>query len=180
MVIADVRVVNDGLEDGDETEARFRVAGRLAARRGQGKAAFLDLVDRSGRIQLHASARRARRGGFERLVDLDLGDLFGDRRRGLPLPPRRAVAADRRLGPARELLRPPPEKHHGLQDVETRFRHREPDLIANEEARALFVARGDRRRVRRFLDDAGLPRGRDAGPAAALRRRGRAALHDAP
>ena len=54
--IADVRAAHEGLEAGEETEARHRVAGRLAARRGQGKMAFLDLVDRSGRIQLQARA----------------------------------------------------------------------------------------------------------------------------
>src|SRR5947209_18838255 len=52
--IAAVRAAHDGLAPGDETDAHHRVAGRLAARRGQGKMAFLDLVDRSGRIQLQA------------------------------------------------------------------------------------------------------------------------------
>ena len=52
--IADVKAPHEGLEAGEETDVRARVAGRIAARRGQGKAAFLDLVDRSGRMQLHA------------------------------------------------------------------------------------------------------------------------------
>src|SRR5436189_5690998 len=52
--IADVRAAHEGLEAGAETESTHRVAGRLAARRGQGKMAFLDLVDRSGRLQLQA------------------------------------------------------------------------------------------------------------------------------
>ena len=52
--IAVIREAHDGLSAGEETDARYRVAGRMAARRGHGKAAFLDLVDRSGRIQLHA------------------------------------------------------------------------------------------------------------------------------
>ena len=52
--IAEVKAPYEELPDGEETEDRVRVAGRLAARRGQGKAAFLDLVDRSGRMQLHA------------------------------------------------------------------------------------------------------------------------------
>ncbi len=54
--IADVRAAYEHLEVGQETEDRHRVAGRIAARRGAGKAAFLDLVDRSGKIQLHARA----------------------------------------------------------------------------------------------------------------------------
>ena len=56
MPIAEVRAAHAELEAGAETDAQYRVAGRIAARRGQGKAAFVDLVDRSGRIQLHARA----------------------------------------------------------------------------------------------------------------------------
>ena len=52
--IAEVRAAHADLEAGAETDAQYRIAGRIAARRGQGKAAFVDLVDRSGRIQLHA------------------------------------------------------------------------------------------------------------------------------
>ena len=75
-------------------------------------------------------------------------------------------------------LRPPPDKHHGLTDVETRYRHRELDLIANEDARRLFIdARAIISAVRRYLDERGLHRGRDAGAAAALRRRDGAAVH---
>src|SRR6266511_5516723 len=75
--IADVRDAHAELEAGAETEARYRVAGRIAARRGQGKAAFIDLVDRSGRIQLHARVDVLGTERFERLVSLDLGDLIG-------------------------------------------------------------------------------------------------------
>ena len=60
--IAEAARAHDDLEPGGETEVRVRVAGRVAARRGQGKAAFLDLVDRSGRIQLLGRLERARRG----------------------------------------------------------------------------------------------------------------------
>ena len=61
--IAQAREGHDDLEPGGETETRVRVAGRLAAKRGQGKAIFADLVDRSGRIQLLGPPQRARRGG---------------------------------------------------------------------------------------------------------------------
>ena len=77
LAIAEVHAAHDGLEAGAETNASYRVAGRLAARRGHGKAAFLDLVDRSGRIQLHARADVLGDEAFERLVHLDLGDLVG-------------------------------------------------------------------------------------------------------
>ncbi len=59
---ATILAAYEHLEAGEETDERHRVAGRIAARRGAGKAAFLDLVDRSGKIQLHARAGRARRG----------------------------------------------------------------------------------------------------------------------
>src|ERR687892_1872725 len=77
VAIAAVHAAHDGLEAGAETDASYRVAGRLAARRGHGKAAFLDVVDRSGRIQLHARADVLGDEAFERLVHLDLGDLIG-------------------------------------------------------------------------------------------------------
>jgi lysyl-tRNA synthetase class 2 len=154
--IADVRTAHGGLEAGAETSSSHRVAGRLAARRGQGKMAFLDLVDRSGRIQLQARVDELDAEAMERLLGLDIGDLIGidgvafmSRRGELTL----RVTAFTVLAKS---LRPPPEKHHGLQDVETRFRQRELDLIGNEESRALFVTRARVvSAVRRFLDSHG-------------------------
>ena len=75
--IAAARDAHADLEAGAETETRDRVAGRLAARRGQGKTTFLDLVDRSGRIQLRPRSTSSARRRFERLRALDLGDLIG-------------------------------------------------------------------------------------------------------
>ena len=75
--IASVRAVHGSLAPGEETSVSHRVAGRLAARRGQGKMAFLDLVDRSGRIQLQARVDELGTDGMERLLGLDLGDLIG-------------------------------------------------------------------------------------------------------
>jgi lysyl-tRNA synthetase, class II len=154
--IAGVRADHAGLSAGDETSVRHRVAGRLAARRGQGKMAFLDLVDRSGRIQLQARVDELGPEGMDRLLGLDLGDLIGVD--GLAFVSRRGELSLRVT--AYELLakslRPPPEKHHGLTDVETRFRRRELDLMANEEARELFIVRARViSAVRRFLDAEG-------------------------
>src|SRR6266513_1893548 len=75
--IAEIREAHDGLEAGAETDDRYRVAGRIAARRGHGKAAFIDLVDGSGRIQLHAREDLLGAESFEQLVGLDLGDFVG-------------------------------------------------------------------------------------------------------
>jgi lysyl-tRNA synthetase class 2 len=154
--IAEVKAPHEGLEPGEETDVRVRVAGRLAARRGQGKAAFLDLVDRSGRIQLHATVDALGPESLERLVSLDLGDLIGAD--GTVFKTRRgelSVKLDDWTLLAKS-LRPPPEKHAGLTDVETRFRRRDLDLIANEDSRELVVARAKIvTAVRRFLDDEG-------------------------
>ncbi|HEY3970004.1 MAG TPA: lysine--tRNA ligase [Solirubrobacteraceae bacterium] len=144
------------LADGEETEQRHRVAGRIAARRGAGKAAFIDLVDRSGKIQLHARLDILGQEAFTRLTSLDLGDLIGVD--GAAMRSRHGEVSlrvqDFRI--LAKALRPPPDKHHGLADVETRYRQRELDLIANEEARRLFI---DRARiisaVRSYLDGEG-------------------------
>jgi lysyl-tRNA synthetase, class II len=154
--IAQILSAYEHLQTGEETEDKHRVAGRLTARREAGGAAFMDLVDRSGKIQLHA--RRDVLGGdaFERLTSLDLGDLLGVD--GAVLRSRRGELSlrvdDYRL--LAKALRPPPDKHAGLSDVETRYRHRELDLIASEDARRLFA---DRARiisaVRAYLDGEG-------------------------
>ncbi|HEV2060009.1 MAG TPA: lysine--tRNA ligase, partial [Solirubrobacteraceae bacterium] len=134
-----------------------RVAGRLAARRGQGKMAFLDLVDRSGRLQLQARADILGQQPHERLLtQIDLGDIIGVD--GTALRTKRGEISLRieAFTVLAKSLRPPPEKHHGLQDVETRYRRRELDLMANEDARELFIARAKTvTAVRRVLDDAG-------------------------
>jgi len=154
--IADVKAPHEGLEPGEETDARVRVAGRIHARRGQGKAAFLDLVDRTGQIQLHATVDALGRESLDRLVGLDLGDLIGAD--GTVFKTRRgelSVRIDDWTLLAKS-LRPPPEKHHGLTDTETRFRRRDLDLIANEDSRELFIARARIiSAIRRFLDAEG-------------------------
>jgi len=144
------------LADGEETEDAHRVAGRIAARRGAGRAAFLDLVDRTGKIQLHARVDVLGKDAFDRLRSLDLGDLVGVD--GAVMRSRHGELTLRVDGfqILAKALRPPPDKHHGLVDVETRYRRRELDLIANEDARRLFV---DRARiiaaVRAYLDGRG-------------------------
>ena len=75
--IAAVRDANEALGAGEESAEPIRVAGRLLARRGQGKVAFLDLEDRSGRIQVWASIDRLGEDGMAATLDLDLGDIVG-------------------------------------------------------------------------------------------------------
>jgi lysyl-tRNA synthetase class 2 len=154
--VADVKAAHADLAEGEETDVRHRVAGRIAARRGQGRMAFLDLVDRSGRLQLQARVDVLGEEAHERLLALDLGDIVGvdgtafrSRRGELSLKVEDFTVLAKSL-------RPPPEKHHGLQDVETRYRRRELDLLSNEDARELFITRAKViSAVRRHLDDAG-------------------------
>jgi lysyl-tRNA synthetase class 2 len=139
--IAEVRAAHTGLAAGEETDSRYRVAGRIAARRGHGRAAFIDIVDGSGRIQLHAREDLLGEESFRHLVELDLGDLIGAE--GALFATRRGELSLRLEDWAllAKSLRPLPDKYHGLEDVELRYRHRELDLIANAEIRELFRKR---------------------------------------
>ena len=154
--IASILAAHGQLADGEETEERHRVAGRIAARRGAGKAAFLDLLDRSGKIQLHARVDVLGKEAFDRLLSLDLGDLLGVD--GAVLRSRHGELTLRVDGfqLLAKALRPPPDKHHGLSDVETRYRRRELDLIANEHTRTRFAQRARIiSAVRAYLDGEG-------------------------
>ena len=156
VAVEAVHLAHGGLEAGEETDSGYRVAGRLSARRGHGKAAFLDVVDRSGRIQVHARADVLGAESFERLVSLDLGDLVGID--GTAFKSRRGELSLRADGWTllAKSLRPPPDKFHGLEDVETRYRQRELDLIANEDTRQLFLLRSMViATIRRHLDERG-------------------------
>jgi lysyl-tRNA synthetase class 2 len=148
--IEDVRAQAEPLEPGSEADAQIRVAGRVMARREMGKLVFLDLVDRSGRIQLLCDTSRTGP------IDLDLGDIVGVT--GAPARARRgepSVAVE-----AIELLakntRPLPDTFHGVTDPETRYRQRYLDLLMNEDTRRDFELRTRAvRTIRRYLDDEG-------------------------
>jgi lysyl-tRNA synthetase class 2 len=153
--VAAVRESHEGIEPGEETSDRYRVAGRLIAKREHGKSAFLDLIDGTGQIQVQARVDELGHA-YEGLLALDVGDIVGIE--GTVFASRRGELTIR--AEAWELLskslRPPPEKFHGLEDVETRYRRRELDLMANEETRELFVTRTRTiSAVRRWLDSRG-------------------------
>ncbi len=145
-----VRADAERLEPGEESAEKRRLAGRVLARRGHGKLVFLDLVDRSGRLQILCDESRTG------TVDLDLGDVVGVT--GSPARTRRgepSLAVD-----ALELLaknrRPLPDTFHGVTDTETRYRQRYLDLLMNEETRADFLLRTRLvSAIRRQLDAAG-------------------------
>jgi lysyl-tRNA synthetase class 2 len=148
--IVSVRTDAEKLEPGSEGGERRRLAGRVMARRDMGKLVFLDLVDRSGRIQLLWEEERAGP------VDLDLGDLVGVA--GIPARTRRgepslAVEEAQLLA---KIKRPLPDTFHGVTDTETRYRQRYLDLLMNDETRAGFELRTRMvAAIRRYLDSQG-------------------------
>jgi lysyl-tRNA synthetase class 2 len=148
--IAEVRAEIEPLEPGAEAEGKRRLAGRVLARREMGKLVFLDLVDRSGRIQLLCDT--ARTGP----IDVDLGDIVGVT--GSPARAKRgepSLAVDE-LELLAKIRRPLPDTFHGVTDVETRYRQRYLDLLMNEETRADFALRtGIVTAIRNHLDSAG-------------------------
>jgi lysyl-tRNA synthetase class 2 len=148
--VAGVRAEAEALEAGQEGTETRRVAGRVLGRRGHGKLVFLDLVDRSGKIQLLCSAERSGP------VDLDLGDIVGVT--GKPTKTRRgepSLAVDELL-PLAKTAKPLPDTYHGLVDAETRYRKRYLDLLVNEDARRDFALRSAIvASIRRNLDAAG-------------------------
>jgi lysyl-tRNA synthetase, class II len=139
--IVQILAAYEHLEAGEETNEGHRVAGRLAARRGKGKAAFLDLVDRTGKIQLHARADVLGEERLKQLTSLDLGDLIGVDGTAMRSRHGEVSLGVQSFQLLSKALRPPPDKYHGLSDVETRYRHRELDLIASEDSRRLFLDR---------------------------------------
>ncbi len=146
-----VRAEAEAVEPDGEAEETRRLAGRVMARRDLGKLVFLDLVDRSGRIQLLVQPDRI---GDD--VDVDLGDVIGVT--GKPAKSRRgepSLAVDR-LELLAKTRRPLPDTFHGVTDVETRYRQRYLDLLMSDESRGLAIARTRIvAAVRGYLDEEG-------------------------
>ena len=138
-----MRAAHGDLEPGAASGARYRLAGRVLGRAAIGKAAFLDLEDRTGRIQLLASADGLGEEPFAAINDAQLGDIVGVA--GEAISSRRGELSLQLDG--FELLapceHPLPDLHHGLADVEARYRQRYLDLMVNRDVRedALLRAR---------------------------------------
>jgi lysyl-tRNA synthetase class 2 len=145
--IAAVLAEAEPLENGAQAETKRRVAGRVLAQRDMGKLVFLDLVDRSGRIQLLCAVERTGE------IDIHLGDIVGavgspaKSRRGEP-----SLAVDS-LEVLARISTPLPDTFHGLTDVELRYRKRYLDLLMNEESRREALLRSSTvATIRRILD----------------------------
>ena len=145
-----IRAIAEELEPGAEAEPAVRVAGRVLGRRELGKLVFLDLVDRSGRIQLLCDAARTGE------IDVDLGDIVGVT--GRPAKARRgepSIAVDE-LSVLGKIRAPLPDAFHGVTDQEVRYRKRYLDLLMNEDSRRDAVVRTKMiSSIRAYLDGEG-------------------------
>src|SRR5881392_3976365 len=144
-----------GIEQFKEGETRH-VAGRITAQRDMGKSHFLDLRDATGRIQIYIHAKEVGPELIELFRLIDIGDFIGVEgtcfltKSGEPTV---KVHTFRLLA---KTLRPLPEKWHGLQDIEARYRQRYLDLLTNERSRAVFEKRiAIVRETRRFFEERG-------------------------
>jgi lysyl-tRNA synthetase class 2 len=145
-----------GGEQLEEASPEVRVAGRLVALRGHGKTAFAHLTDGASRLQVYLRQDTVESPGFEIWQQLDLGDFIGVS--GLVFRTRTGeltVKVEKLTLLSKSLL-PLPEKWHGLTDIETRYRQRYLDLVANADVREVFVTRGHLiRALRSFFDGRG-------------------------
>jgi lysyl-tRNA synthetase class 2 len=117
------------------------LCGRLSAMRGHGKVVFADLRDASGKIQLYFKADIVGQERFGLLKEVDIADIICAEGELFKTHSAEPTVKVREFSVLVKALRPPPEKWHGLKDVELRFRQRYLDLIANEEARKVFLLR---------------------------------------
>ncbi|HYR23114.1 MAG TPA: lysine--tRNA ligase [Chthoniobacterales bacterium] len=147
--IAEVR---HAFKEGDS----LRAAGRITAHRDMGKSHFVDLRDATGRIQAYFHEKDVGAEAMEIFNLLDLGDFIGVEGACFLTKTGEPTLKARKFEVLAKALRPPPEKWHGLQDVEARYRQRYVDLVANEQSRETFQRRiAMVREMRRFLDDRG-------------------------
>ncbi len=141
---------------GEHTAEMVTVAGRITALRAMGKATFMDIRDGSGKIQAYFRAGHLAPEQFQNLKELDLGDFAGITGTLFRTRSGEVTLGAHEYSVLAKSLQPPPEKWHGLTDVETRYRHRYLDLMSSEEVRQTFITRS---RVvaamRRFMDDRG-------------------------
>jgi lysyl-tRNA synthetase class 2 len=147
--IAAARAEAETLEP-QATGAEHTLAGRIMGRRDMGKLVFLDLVDRSGQIQLLAQPDEL--GG----LDVDLGDVVGVRGHATKTKRGEPSLAVTELQLLAKIGRPLPDTYHGVVDAETRYRKRYLDLLVNEETRRDFLIRSELvAAIRRYLDARG-------------------------
>src|SRR5438445_13856430 len=129
-----VAEVREKFKEGDT----LRVAGRITAHRDMGKSHFLDLRDATGRIQIYIHAKEVGAELIDLFSLLDLGDFVGVEGTCFLTKTSEPTLKVRKFQVLAKALRPLPEKWHGLQDVEARYRQRYLDLLTNERSRKNF------------------------------------------
>lgn len=154
--VADIEAKYAELADGEDTEDVVKIAGRVVAKRGQGKIMFIVVRDATAEIQLFCRINDMDETAWNTLKALDLGDILGvtgvvvrTQRGQLSVAPKSATLLAK-------AVRPLPEKFHGLSDKETRYRQRYVDLIANDDVRETFRKRSQiLSTFRRFMESDG-------------------------
>ncbi len=132
------------------------IAGRITAHRDMGKSHFLDLTDSTGRIQIFIHAKEVGPEAFAIFQLLDMGDFLGVEGEAFITKTGEPTLRVKTLNVLSKALRPLPDKWHGLSDVETRYRQRYLDLLANPESKTVFKQRiAIVREIRRFLEERG-------------------------
>ncbi len=141
----------EDLEAGQQTEDRVTVAGRIHSIRNSGM--FIDLHDASGKIQIFSHKDSAPAGVLELLPLLDVGDIIGVEGIVRRTPRGELSIKAMEMSVLCKAIRPMPEKYHGLQDVETRYRKRYLDVMANDDSRDRLRARSRiLTKIREFMD----------------------------
>ena len=147
-----VAEVRDGFAEGRVV----CLAGRITAYRDMGKSRFLDISDMGGRMQVYVNAKEVDEASMAITSHLDIGDFIGVEGECFTTRTGEASVKARSLRILSKSLRPLPDKWHGVQDPETRYRQRYLDLIANPSSRQIFQQRSAIvREIRRFLDERG-------------------------
>ena len=144
-------------ENFDDMEGKaVKVAGRLMSKRGMGKVSFSDLQDRDGRIQLYARQDEMDEAVYKKFKKYDIGDIVGVEGEVFRTQRGEMSVRMRNVTLLSKSLLPLPEKFHGLQDKELRYRQRYVDLIVNPEVKQTFILRSQFiKHVREFLDNRG-------------------------
>jgi lysyl-tRNA synthetase class 2 len=145
-----------GLKEGEESPVEVSIAGRIMTKRGHGKAAFAHLQDESGRIQIYGKLDLLGEAKYEVYRKLDIGDIIGVRGKVFKTKTGEVTVRIQDLTLLCKSLHPLPEKWHGLQDKEIRYRERYLDLVVNPEVRAVFLKRSQIvSLIRKFLEERG-------------------------
>ena len=144
------------LEELEKLSKDVRIAGRVMTLRGHGKASFATLSDGEARLQVYVRQDDVGETAYRMLELVDLGDYVGVAGRVMRTRKGELSVQAKELTFLSKALLPPPEKWHGLADVEARYRQRYVDLMANPDVRRTFVARSAMvSAIRRFLDERG-------------------------